>query len=165
MNKTLTIVLSAFMILLVLGSVVGLWSLRQKNYNAESAEIQAQIDEKNIGLNLLKNEVDANNYRVDDVVKNFFLAARENNLEESKLYLSQEYKDIDILGILGFDFEKEDITINGISTSTTSSGGVIAEADFLSIDSNKKTTKSFYLIKEDGAWKITNIKDGNSAED
>lgn len=157
MNKTITIILSAFMVLLVLGSVVGLWSLKQKNYKSEKAKIQVRIDGKTAELNTLKDEVDVNNYKPLDVVSNFFMEAKSNNLETAKLYLSQKYKDTDILKVLGFDFGKDKPVIDGSSFNLTPDGATV-DVTFLVKGNANSVEKLFDLAKEEGAWKITNIR-------
>ncbi len=157
MNKTIILILSLVMTLLVIGSGIGLMSYRQSKYKEENKIVQAKIDEKQMELDAIKKEVDANGYRPSDVVNNFFDELNRNDEDAASLYLSSQYNVVFATKSLDFDFKTDQPLLMETNTSISDEDAIV-NVSFAVKGSSEYEIRFFYIIKEDNVWKISKIK-------
>ncbi|MEI7690034.1 MAG: hypothetical protein WCI63_00130 [bacterium] len=157
MNRKVFFILLGVEVILLAGTIVGIYSLRNKAFVTESKDLTNKAATVKIDIDKLKLDKDSKDYLPSDVVKNFIVEFKADSAEKTKLYLSSGQKNMDVKTVLSVD--KEFDKVNVIETTYT------VENDMATVNlkgswptEDATFEKTINLVKEDGLWKINEIK-------
>jgi len=157
MNRKVFFVLLVVEVILLAGTIVGIYSWRNKSFVSESKDVTNKTATVKLDIDQLKLDKDSKDYLPSDVVKNFIVEFKTDSAEKTKLYLSSSQKGMDVKAVLAVD--KEFDKVNVIETTYTVEGDTATVNLKGSWPTEDDTfEKTINLIKEDGLWKIDEIK-------
>ena len=157
MTKILTVIAGVIAVIIIGGTVFGLWSVNNKSYQQKNNELSTKIDAAASEVQKIKNAKDDKGYVPKDVVTYFMNELRADSVDRAKLYLSESMQSVDVKKSVKIEKDLDKITV----TETNESGGndawVVEIKGFIGEETNT-FERIFNVIKEDGLWKISQIK-------
>jgi len=157
MNKKISIILAILMGVLIIGTVIGIWSWQNSIGTSKKQETTKKIENLKKEIEKVKATKDEKKYAPNDVIRNFINDVRNDSMERAKLYLASNQQDMDIKSALGFDNELDKITISDTAQTIENDQGTVVVKGYWPTE-DKTFEKSFILIKENNLWKIQEIK-------
>lgn len=123
-----------------------------KSIASEKSDVQTKIDK-------LKADQDSKFYLPSDVAKYFLNEAKSNSFDRAKLYLAKSKQNEDVKKMLNLPKELSALTVEEVKYDivTENEATVRTTIKFENAD-GVLSNRIFTLAKEDGAWKISEIK-------
>jgi hypothetical protein len=156
MNKFLVTFALIIAIVLLAGGIYASWYYQHDKYETKTGELTASIDTAQEELEKVKEAQDEKGYSPSDVAKYFVNEYKNDSMDRAKLYLAQNKQVMDIKSAFGFSDKLDQVnvtdytyTISGDSAEVKASGFYVVETDTFQ--------KTFFLVKENGLWKINQI--------
>ena len=157
MNKKLFFVLLGIEVLLFAGTIVGIYTWRNSSFVAQSNDVSNKTSTIQSDIEKLKSEKDSKDYLPSDVVKNFITEFRADSAEKMKLYLATSQQNMEVKKILGIDKNFTDLNVTEATyTIENDTATVKLKASWPTEDATFE--KTVILTKENGLWKISEIK-------
>jgi len=157
MNKKIFFVLLGVEVLLLAGTIVGIYSWRNQSFTTESQDVANKTTSIKSDIEKIKSEKDDKGYLPSDVVKNFITEFKADSVEKTKLYLVSSQKDLDTKTALLIDKDYDKINVIEASyTIENNTATVYLKGNWPTEDVIFE--KTIILTKEDGLWKISEIK-------
>ena len=157
MNKKIFFILLGVELLLLAGTIIGIYSWRKGVFDTDSKDITNKAATVKNDIEKINSDKDSNGYLPSDVVKNFMTEFKADSAEKTKLYLTLDQKNLDTKTALLIN--KQFDQINVIETT------YVVENDTATVNlkGSWPTQDSLFeetinLKKEDGLWKINEIK-------
>ena len=157
MNKKLFLVLLGVEVLLLAGTIVGIYTWRNNSFTAQSNDLTNKAATIKSDIEKIKAEKDSQDYSPSDVVKNFLTEFKADSAEKMKLYLATSQQNLDVKKTLAIDKNFSDLNV---TDATYTIEGDTATVDLKASWPTEDATfeKTVILTKEDGLWKISEIK-------
>ncbi|MDD5693057.1 MAG: hypothetical protein WC437_01640 [Patescibacteria group bacterium] len=157
MNKKIIISLMVIIGILIIGTVIGIWSWQSSVAATKKQENAKKIDAINKEIKKVEATKDENNYAPVDVVRNFINEVRNDSMDKAKLYLATDQQEMDIKAALEFDKELDKITITDTSQTIDGDQSTVLVTGFWPTE-DKTFEKNIILVKDNNLWKIKEIK-------
>ena len=157
MNKKLFLVLLGVEVLLLAGTIVGIYTWRNNSFTTQSNDLTNKAATTKSDIEKVKAEKDSQDYLPSDVVRNFITEFKADSAEKMKLYLSTSQQNLDVKKTLAIDKNFSDLNV---TDATYTIEGDTATVDLKASWPTEDATfeKTVILTKEDGLWKISEIK-------
>ncbi len=157
MNKKLFLVLLGVEVLLFAGTIVGIYTWRNNSFTTQSNDLTNKAATTKSDIEKVKAEKDSQDYLPSDVVRNFITEFKADSAEKMKLYLATSQQNLDVKKTLAIDKNFSDLNV---TDATYTIEGDTATVDLKASWPTEDATfeKTVILTKEDGLWKISEIK-------
>lgn len=157
MNKALITFAFLLAFTLVIAGVGGAWYLQNKSYQSKKTAIDSKITSQTTSNASVAAAKDNNGYSPSDLVDNFLNEVKNGSPEKEKLYLATDQQSLDVETTLGFTNNLDQIIVSDTNYVLGNNSAQVKVKGFWPTQADP-FEKSFYLIKENGLWKIETIK-------
>jgi hypothetical protein len=159
MNKKIYIGLIVFFTIFAIGTT-GFVFIGQKNkYLGQTQEVNDQISKKNQEVSTLKGDKDKNDYLPSNVIVNFMNELKNDSSEKAKLYVVKANREKDFGEWLNISEMLTQVNTTDTNYEITDDKATVNYAGYIK-DASNVITRVFTLVKEDDAWRISEIKEG-----
>jgi len=155
MQKRITIITIVLVVLIFLGTSIGIYLVVSSGYNSKAADLTEQINTAQSELDALKAAKDINGFTPTEVVKAFFFEVKSDSANKAKLYLAPDVQDMDTKATLKLGSDLANAN-TGDNFEEASGEDYLVNMTFV-LASEETTVRTFALSKYDEAWKITGV--------
>jgi hypothetical protein len=155
MQKKVTIITIALVVVIFFGTMVGLYFMTNSSSNSRQTDLQSKIDSTQAEIDTLSIKKDINGFTATEVVKAFFYEVQTDSTARAKLYLAPEVQNMDINATLRLGSDLANITMGENQEEVVGDNRTVG-MNFI-LPTNETTARIFELSKNNGAWKIIGV--------